>query len=608
MSDDEINREGTKATPTRVMGTGKELLGWLKPGSSASSSEEQSTGESTNTLDRRTYMLLAGGAAATAVGGTATGNVVSASGATISQPDVYGYGGSSLEPSGQETSLLGVDSFSETVTQTEENAERAEAMEISEGVHVTAHLEAATVDWFAFDAAAGDPITVEYEREHSVGITGLILYGPDGSFKDKLYVGSGSVHTLTEPAAESGEHYLQVIDVTDGAGEYAFTVWLQDDVGGEDDEDADNTEDNVGEGDDDDEKEDSDGQYPYMGMPQTIPGRIQAERFDIGGQDVAYYDSTEENRGGAYRTDEYVDIEESGDSGGRYSIGFVEAGEWLEYTVEVEPGTYELSARVATPLGETDFTVELDGEHLGTITAPDTGDWFDWETVTLGEIDISEGGVSTLRVEFLNAGTNLNWIEFEKDSSEFESEDGQRPYQGTPRTIPGRIQAQDFDEGGQGVAYYDDTEENRTGLYRPDEFVDIEHSGDTTDEYSVGFVSEGEWLEYTLDVEAGMYDFSVRVATDWDDLQFAVSLDDSHVATVDVPNTGGWYDWETVTLEGVEIPSEGASTLRVEFLTGGTNLNWIEFEPNTDENDGSEGNDSSEKLAYGEGPYGGTDI
>ncbi len=600
MSDDEIECEGTKDTPTRVLGTGKELLGWLKPGSSGGSSEEQSAVESAHTLDRRTYMLLAGGAAATAVGGTAAGGSVSASSATISQPDVYGYGGSSLAPNGQETSLLGVESFSETVTQTEENAERAEAMEISDGVLVNAHLEEATVDWFAFEASAGDPITVKYDREVSVGITGLILYGPDGSFKDKLYVGSGSVHTLTESANESGEHYLQVIDVTDGAGGYNFTVWLQEEVGGDDDEEAGDREDNSGE----DEQESSDEQLPYHGQPQTIPGRIQAEQFDHGGQDVAYHDTTEENRGGAYRTDEYVDIEESGDTSGEYSIGFAQEGEWLEYTVDVAPGNYELSARISTPRNGNELAVELDGERLGTIAVPETGDWFDWETVTLGEVDISWEGESTLRVEFLDSGTNLNWLEFEKSYSEFEGEDGQRPYQGTPQTIPGRVQAQDFDEGGQGVAYYDTTEENRTGLYRAEEYVDIEESQDSTDEYSVGFVSEDEWLEYTLDVESGTYDLSARVATDWDDLQFAVSLDDSHVATVDVPNTEGWYDWETVTIEGIELPSSGASTLRVEFLTGGTNLNWLEFEPHTDGDDSSDG--TGENLGYGEGPYGGT--
>lgn len=263
MSDDEIEREGQQ-DPTRVMGTGKELLCWLRPGSSTGPTGEQSTGEGSaggTSLDRRSYMLLAGGAAAAAVGGTAASNAVSASETTISQPDLYGYGGADLHPSGQETTLLSTDEITDTVTQTEENAERATAMEISPGTLVNASLETATVDWFVFEAAAGDPITVEYDRENELGITGLILYGPDGSFQDKLYVGSGSTHTLSHVAEESGDHYLQVIDVTDGAGEYAFVVWLQEEVpdGDDDDERSEDSDDeDDGSDDSDEDGDDSD--------------------------------------------------------------------------------------------------------------------------------------------------------------------------------------------------------------------------------------------------------------------------------------------------------------------------------------------------------------
>ena len=43
---------------------------------------------------------------------------------------------------------------------------------------------------------------------------------------------------------------------------------------------------------------------------------------------------------------------------------------------------------------------------------------------------------------------NLNYLRVIAASS---------PYRGTPGTVPGRIEAEDFDEGGEGVAYRDTT-------------------------------------------------------------------------------------------------------------------------------------------------------
>lgn len=246
MSEDDEEHDGKKDQPTRVGGTGKDLLGWLKRGRSTGSSEEGTTDErresSEGAIDRRTYMLMAGGAATAAVGGTVASSTVSGSGMQLQQPDIYGYGGSNLEPSGQSVTLLSETADDNSVTQTGENAHRATAMAIDPGTLVNATLDTGTVDWFAFAADAGDSIAVDYEREHERGITGLILYEPDGSFKESLYVGTGSVHTMREPAAESGEHYLQIIDVKNGGGEYAFTVWLDEDPERDEDDGGDSEE------------------------------------------------------------------------------------------------------------------------------------------------------------------------------------------------------------------------------------------------------------------------------------------------------------------------------------------------------------------------------
>src|SRR5262245_10470856 len=81
------------------------------------------------------------------------------------------------------------------------------------------------------------------------------------------------------------------------------------------------------------------------GQPLQLPGTIQAEDFDEGAKDVAYSDSTAGNAGKVYRSTD-VDIELTDDTGGGFNLGWVSAGEWLTYTVNVaSAGTYELEAR-----------------------------------------------------------------------------------------------------------------------------------------------------------------------------------------------------------------------------------------------------------------------
>ncbi|MFO7867821.1 MAG: glycoside hydrolase family 11 protein, partial [Bacteroidales bacterium] len=80
-------------------------------------------------------------------------------------------------------------------------------------------------------------------------------------------------------------------------------------------------------------------QTPYGGSPHPIPGIIEFEEFDEGGNGNAYYDTNEGSEvenGPDFRTDEDVDIENCEDTEGGYNLGYTMAGEWLEYTVDVE--------------------------------------------------------------------------------------------------------------------------------------------------------------------------------------------------------------------------------------------------------------------------------
>jgi len=142
-----------------------------------------------------------------------------------------------------------------------------------------------------------------------------------------------------------------------------------------------------------------------------------------------------------------------------------------------------------------------------------------------------------------------------------------------------RIEAEDFDWGGQDVAYSDDDSDNWGGEYRPDEGVDITASSDTDRGYAVGWTVDGEWLEYSIYVpEPGFYDLSLRVASAHTGCTARIICYDlDKTGTWAIPNTGGAQTWTTITRQ--IFLEFGRQKLRFEILTGGFKLNWIELSP-----------------------------
>lgn len=147
---------------------------------------------------------------------------------------------------------------------------------------------------------------------------------------------------------------------------------------------------------------------PYNGYPFPIPGMIQAEEYDQGGQNDTYYDSSTGNEGGAFRNDD-VDIDVV--SGSNYTIGWVVDGEWTEYSVDVQAtGTYDFEFRVATPQTGRTFQIEFDGVNItGTVNVPNTGDWDAYQTVTVSDIDLTQGE-HVMRFVATSDGLNLDYI------------------------------------------------------------------------------------------------------------------------------------------------------------------------------------------------------
>ena len=155
----------------------------------------------------------------------------------------------------------------------------------------------------------------------------------------------------------------------------------------------------------------------------------------------------------------------------------------------------------------------------------------------------------------------------------------QDPFGGTARAIPGVIQAEDFDTGGPNVAYSDTDTPNNGGQYRPTEQVDIEACTDTGGGYDVGWMSSGEWLEYTVNVATtGDYLIKLRLAAAGAGGLMHLSLNGANITGSEGnASTGGWQTWTTILVPGVFITAGNNQILRLTVDAGDFNVNSIEF-------------------------------
>ncbi len=113
----------------------------------------------------------------------------------------------------------------------------------------------------------------------------------------------------------------------------------------------------------------------------SIPGILEAEDYDTGCPDDAFYDLSEVNEGGQYRISEPVDIEKC--SAGGYNIGWTRLGEWLTYSVLVKnTATYQIHFYVASSYDSGKLHLECDGKNLtGILAVPNTAGFQNWTSV-----------------------------------------------------------------------------------------------------------------------------------------------------------------------------------------------------------------------------------
>jgi beta-glucanase (GH16 family) len=309
---------------------------------------------------------------------------------------------------------------------------------------------------------------------------------------------------------------------------------------------------------------------PYGGTSAPIPGTVQAENYDTGGQGVAYNVTSVNGTANNYRPDG-VDLEVTTDTGGGHNLGWTAAGQWFKYTVNVtSAGTYAVTFRVAAINAVTDalHISNSSGSNLtGDISVPATGAWQSWTNVTA--TFTLPAGQQILTFNQDHPGWNINY---------FSVFPNQGPFGGTPWPVPGTVQAENYDLGGQGVGYNVSSVNGSANGYRSDG-VDLEVTTDTGGGDDLGWTANGQWFKYTVNVaSAGTYTVGFRVAAPSavsDALHISNSSGTNLSGPVSVPATGGWQNWTnvsaTVTLQA------GQQVLTLDQDSGGWNLNYMTF-------------------------------
>jgi len=186
---------------------------------------------------------------------------------------------------------------------------------------------------------------------------------------------------------------------------------------------------------------------------------------------------------------------------------------------------------------------------------------------------------SGLTVESITLPANNNVIVLGIQDAATSATEGS--YSGTPTTIPGTVQAENYDTGGQGVAYNVTSINGQDPGYRSDS-VDLENTADAGGGDDLGWTSAGQWFKYTVNVAtAGTYTVSLRVAsatavgTNAGSLHLQTPSGTNLSGAINIPGTGGWQTWTTITAN-VTLPA-GQQVIELLQDTGGYNLNYMTF-------------------------------
>lgn len=137
------------------------------------------------------------------------------------------------------------------------------------------------------------------------------------------------------------------------------------------------------------------------------------------------------------------------------------------------------------------------------------------------------------------------------------------------------IEAEDYKNGGEGVGYHDTSSGNAGNLYRSDN-VDIKAASGGG--YAVGWMNNGEWLEYEVDVpQTGVYALNIVAGTATDSgRNLGLLMNGTEVFEFEPPVTGDWSTQNSKVAGLIHLPA-GTTTFRLEMRTAYADIDKLSF-------------------------------
>lgn len=141
------------------------------------------------------------------------------------------------------------------------------------------------------------------------------------------------------------------------------------------------------------------------------------------------------------------------------------------------------------------------------------------------------------------------------------------------------IEFENYDVGGAGKAYYDMDTKNQGGEYREDRVDIVSMKDENGDGFAVGYTQKGEWLEYTVNVQAeGNLPFELSYATESENASVLFFMDNEAVTdTVTLASTASFDTYKTVKGKTTKSLTKGEHVFKVLLTSDYVNLDWIAF-------------------------------
>lgn len=146
------------------------------------------------------------------------------------------------------------------------------------------------------------------------------------------------------------------------------------------------------------------------GMDLKIPGTVESENYNPGGQNIGYYDTSIGNSGNSSYRDDGVDIRLAGSI---YAVTHTIAGEWLKYTVNADnAGSYSVKMRYATTAAGGKINLKADGTLVAeNMELPATGSLTTWREISF-EIPAITQGLHEFTLEIVSGGFDFDRLQF----------------------------------------------------------------------------------------------------------------------------------------------------------------------------------------------------